>query len=404
MTIPGSIAVLATAAEFERNGFGTAALKVALLYMKEHYVHRNVQVLADTFEDDIGESAVGYWVKMGFKFRDREQVVRKVGDTESICRWMEAEIDDVLNSIGDGGPIACIIDAGSYSKIRKPEFGVLQLYFCYELYAWNSLAIKDVPGLGFIDPSLFEFRRARQPLKNMGITEDDVRKAVDIPGKAVDLRAGARAKSHYRSGKVVISELKLPIPFRQEGGNKDTENHCVQLAAACGIFYYNETVAKKLKDMSTVGTGVNRDRRRVVPSRRRITIITLRQMLTELDVQFKAMGSVSIDSCLTGPLVEAGGLLFVLVVDQNGTAGHCIVIDLFRKVILDPCEDFEVILDRSNLLKCAGPMSLCMEFKDVLQIESIDGLKIGELNYDLRKKMKNKVKKGKKKREKRQQN
>ena len=39
MTIPGSIAVLATAAEFERNGFGTAALKVALLYMKEHYVH-----------------------------------------------------------------------------------------------------------------------------------------------------------------------------------------------------------------------------------------------------------------------------------------------------------------------------------------------------------------------------
>ena len=55
MTIPGSIAVLATLVEFERNGFGSTALKVALLYMKEHYVHRNVQVLAATFEDYLGE-------------------------------------------------------------------------------------------------------------------------------------------------------------------------------------------------------------------------------------------------------------------------------------------------------------------------------------------------------------
>ena len=60
MTIPGSIEVLATLVEFERNGFGMAALKVALLYMKEHYVPRNVQVLADTFEDYLGDSAVGY--------------------------------------------------------------------------------------------------------------------------------------------------------------------------------------------------------------------------------------------------------------------------------------------------------------------------------------------------------
>ena len=49
MNIPGSIAVLSTVVEFERNWFESAALKVALLYMKEHYFHRNVQVLADTF-------------------------------------------------------------------------------------------------------------------------------------------------------------------------------------------------------------------------------------------------------------------------------------------------------------------------------------------------------------------
>ena len=50
----------------------------------------------------------------------------------------------------------------------------------------------------------------------MGITEDDVRKAAEAPGKGVDLQAGAR-KSRYRSVKAVVYELKLTIPFRQEG-------------------------------------------------------------------------------------------------------------------------------------------------------------------------------------------
>ena len=218
--------------------------------MKEHYVHRNLQVLADTFEDHLGDSAVDFKENMGFKFSERDPVVRKGGDTESVFRWMEAEIDDVLALIGDDGPIACIIDAGSYSKIRKPVHGCLQLYLCYELYGWNSHAIKDVQGLGFDDPSLFEYKRVRGPLKKMGITEDDVRKAVDVAGKGVRLRAGGRGKSHYRPVKNAISELKLPIPFRQEEGNKDTDNHCVQLAAACGIFYYNERVANKVKDLS----------------------------------------------------------------------------------------------------------------------------------------------------------
>ena len=71
------------------------------------------------------------------------------------------------------------------------------------------------------------------------------------------------------------------------------------------------------------------------------------------------------------------------------------MINLFRKVILDPSAEVEVILDRLNLLKCAGPMSLFMEFKDVLQIESIDGSKIGELNYNLRTKEKNRKKRSK---------
>ena len=55
--IPASIEVLATLADYEVKGFGSAALKVALLYMKEHYLPRNVRVLADTFEETPGRSA-----------------------------------------------------------------------------------------------------------------------------------------------------------------------------------------------------------------------------------------------------------------------------------------------------------------------------------------------------------
>ena len=47
---PASIGAFATLAEHEGKGFGSAALKVALFYMKENYLPRNVRVLADTFE------------------------------------------------------------------------------------------------------------------------------------------------------------------------------------------------------------------------------------------------------------------------------------------------------------------------------------------------------------------
>ena len=68
MTTPASIAAFATVAEHEGKCFGSAALKVALLYMKEHYISRHVRVLADTFEETRGRSAITYWTKMGFEF------------------------------------------------------------------------------------------------------------------------------------------------------------------------------------------------------------------------------------------------------------------------------------------------------------------------------------------------
>jgi hypothetical protein len=97
---------------------------------------------------------------------------------------------------------------------------------------------------------------------------------------------------------------------------------------------------------------------------------------------------VSIKDFCSGPLFKRGGLFFGTVVDMNGTSGHCVVLDLFRRFILDPADKWEVDLDKLHLLKCAGPMSLCIEFKHVIEIKAIKGVAVGNLNNDLRNRLK----------------
>ena len=159
----------------------------------------------------------------------------------------------------------------------------------------------------------------------------------------------------------------------------------MKLAATCGLFQYNKEVANELKPMSTPETGGYRKNHERVPKRRHLAIKTLRWMMKEIGVEFRMMeGGVTINSLCSSSLVEERGLLFDNIVDQNGTAGHFVVIDLFRKVIIDPAEECEVDLDRCHILKCAGTMSVCIEFKDVLKIQSIRGVSFVKLNHDLR--------------------
>ena len=93
-----------------------------------------------------------------------------------------------------------------------------------------------------------------------------------------------------------------------------------------------------------------------------------------------------------GLLFKREGLFFGTVVAMNSNSGHCVVLDLFRRVILDPAEKWEVDLDKLHLLKCAGPMSLCIEFKHVIEIKTIRGVEDGDLNTDLRKILKKRLK------------
>ena len=45
---------------------------------------------------------------------------------------MEAVITEALVSIGNDGALGCVIDAGSYSKIRCDKYGCLELYYASE--------------------------------------------------------------------------------------------------------------------------------------------------------------------------------------------------------------------------------------------------------------------------------
>jgi hypothetical protein len=59
---PATISVLATEEGHEGRGYGTAALKVALLYMKEHYSSPSVRVLAPIEKDSItNRTPVEFW-------------------------------------------------------------------------------------------------------------------------------------------------------------------------------------------------------------------------------------------------------------------------------------------------------------------------------------------------------
>ena len=65
--------------------------------MKEHYVHRNVQVIADTFEDYLGDSAVDYWEKWvsnsarGIQWLGNEEIMKVFADEwkqRSMTCWL----------------------------------------------------------------------------------------------------------------------------------------------------------------------------------------------------------------------------------------------------------------------------------------------------------------------------
>ena len=199
----------------------------------------------------------------------------------------------------------------------------------------------------------------------------------------VELRA--RASEPNQTQPDYISKFHLHITFHQQLGDDDTNEGCVKLSAACGLYHYNREVSNDLNKMSIYQT----DKRGNMTRKSRITMKKLRSMLHDLAIRFEVInGGVAIKDFCSGLRFRTGGLFLVKVVDLNGTRGHSVVLDLFRRVILDPAEKHEVDLNKHNLLKCAGPMSLCLEFQHVIEIRTIRGDSVHSLNVDSRKRRK----------------
>ena len=96
-------------------------------------------------------------------------------------------------------------------------------------------------------------------------------------------------------------------------------------------------------------------------------ITDIRFMLRQVGVQ-SAYISVTDRVFGTFSLDFVDGLFLATVVDQNGTAGHCVFIDTERNFIIDPENKKEIRLTLRNLFECADPCSLTLVFCRVLRI------------------------------------
>jgi hypothetical protein len=306
--------------------------------------------------------------------------------------WMTGNIKNMLAMLGDVVHMGCIIDAGSYSAIRKVSGKPLELKYTSAFHGWSDHAIKSVPGLGSCNSTLFDYNQARGPLRKMGITVEDIKKAVSSNGHIVNLRAGERERT--RGARRLPKLLSMvAYPQKDEFENDDS---CVVKAAASAISYYNPYVAQELitQSLTLFGWGSGRS-----------SINGLRKMLHNLGVmQHRIPGNG--DAVSIEYLAEVcDGLYVATIKDQNGTGGHCVGIDAFRKVIVDPSEEREIRLDRTSLLKSAGPCAMCIEFIHVIRIDHIPDVKFptirgarGQLNKNQKRRdRRNKKRKGSKK-------
>ena len=92
-----------------------------------------------------------------------------------------------------------------------------------------------------------------------------------------------------------------------ELGDDDTNEECVKLSAACGLYHYNREVANDLNKMSTSQTNQQGNIHRTI----RMTMKTLRSMLHKLSIIFKPIkGGVAIKDFCSGPMSNMGGLFW----------------------------------------------------------------------------------------------
>ena len=358
------IVVLATHPNRLGNGYGKSAVHVALTYIIHQCPSCTFGLWADTFVGEDGKSAVEFWEHLGMK---RDESKTQIEDHEDgktrTCYWMDGDIEDMLERIGHVKGSGCIIDAGSFCAIRKKPGHPFELRYCYEKYSWSMYGIKDVPGLNSDDPRSNDYSLSEGPLRSMGISVADVKSAIEKRGRPVKLRAGKRIQERsfwkeLEEGTIDVAEHKLLFVKFPQLDLLEEDLTCVIKAAASGIFRHDQQIAEQI--MRDYGRNVD-------PSQMKDIRIILREVGVQSDFVF---GTEGVDGQFF--LNLEGGLFLTTIIDQNGTGGHCVFIDVGRKVIIDPANKKEISLNLRNLFECAGPCSLTLAFCRVLEIHLPD--------------------------------
>ena len=160
----GEIKLLGTDPAFKKKGYGCAAAAAALTYFQHHTEDVTFGCYADTYVDCDGFSAVKLWESI--RMKHDESRPDQVDTNGARSMWMAGNIAECLEAcetkMKQKGTLenseSCIIDAGSFDKIRcKITRGerLFELHYTYKKYNWTGgLLLDEVPtlnGSGDID-------------------------------------------------------------------------------------------------------------------------------------------------------------------------------------------------------------------------------------------------------------
>ena len=312
---------LATDPDFQGKGYGKAAIAAALHYFREHAEHAQFGLWADTYEERSkserhhNRPAVTYWRdKVGMSLNPDEPPKMEGGEVTE--RWMDGDVAKSLEKIGAPPRYRVeIVDAGAYDAIRCKD-DKFELHYTFGKYGWSTHSIADI-GLSTAP----KWESVEPVLRGMGISRQNVEDALKRRGKTITLCAGAREAST-----AAAAAAGAPIAYRQED-ILETDLMCVAKAAASGLASKGHT-----QQAEGVMAAASNDRSKMAT----IADMLNQQNLSCANYKARDMSPAGVlDSVRKKVEARTDLLLLGELVDGNGRAGHSVVIDCGRGIIID---------------------------------------------------------------------
>ena len=347
---------LATDPDFKGQGYGMAAFRGALQYAQSHGVQDKFGLRADVTTIDFYRTFM-----MAISNALGEDSTQYDDNDQVVSEWMDGSIQTALSNLPITGIEVATIDPGAYVAIRcKIVDGVRTFQIQFTYGGWMDIT-EVHPGLSVLngtEPLADDDdvgNKLRKLLQSHGITYDNVLAAADKSRNIkVSLNSGARSVKYSKSESTTWSKkltIRLHnIQYRQED-TFASDDMCVVLAAANGVFHYDPAKATQLMDAAPTGRQSFNSVANLLRDVAGIRTENLRQITERSHV-----------------LKPDQGLLLCQPVDQNGTRGHAVAIDTDRGIIIDPAEEYEMQLTKGNLNRSCGVASMCIGVTNVRKL------------------------------------